>query len=164
MLFFADNDAYTQWIGQAINGVRYPLNIDGLWSDEDLSAIGLLRAVDPGIPDGKNSLSFTAQLVNGVLTVVYDLEDAPVTPLELQQVACVRLSVDGFDISGLERCIGLSLAFMADVDVAWVFFDSEQSSTDYVVLPSDGVTRFTDHIEVARQGMTEISILVYRVQ
>lgn len=34
-----------------INGVRYPLNIETLWSDDDLASIGLARFVPPPLPE-----------------------------------------------------------------------------------------------------------------
>lgn len=36
------------WVSsEPINGVRYPLNIADLWSDEELASIGLARFVEP---------------------------------------------------------------------------------------------------------------------
>ena len=45
MLLFAENDE--PWTGQAIDGVRHPLNIEQLWSTEELAAIGLQVFVPP---------------------------------------------------------------------------------------------------------------------
>jgi hypothetical protein len=85
-------------------------------------------------------------------------------PLALQQIASVRLLVDGWDVTGLERCSGLSVAFIADTDTAWVFFDIEQPDDAYVVVPADGVSKFADHIEVTRPSLTTLNLIVQRVQ
>lgn len=90
--------------------------------------------------------------------------EAAAKPLELTQVACARLQVDGFDVTGIERSTGLSMAFMLDEQTAWVFFAEPQPDTNYIVLPADGVTKYPDYIEVARAGMADLSLIVQRVQ
>ena len=85
-------------------------------------------------------------------------------PLGLQQDACARLHVDGFDVTGIERSTGLSMAFMLDEQTAWVFFSEPQPDTNYIVMPNDGVTKYPDYIEVSRPGMSDISLIVFRVQ
>lgn len=79
-LFNAGN--YSPWKGEPIDGVRHPLNIETLWSDDDLAAAGLFKAVDPGIPDGKIATGFRVEVIDGVLTIVYDLQDAPSPPID----------------------------------------------------------------------------------
>lgn len=83
MLYRISNGQPTVWAGDPIGEVQYPSTIENLWSDADLSAIGLYRASDPGIPDGKVATSSSVQLVNGVPTVIYVLEDAPPAPLPI---------------------------------------------------------------------------------
>ena len=85
-------------------------------------------------------------------------------PLALQQVAAVRLLLDGWDVTGIERSQGLSVAFVADTDTVWAFFNDPQPDPYYVVTPSDGVTKFEDHIEITRPGLAEVSLVVSRVQ
>lgn len=85
-------------------------------------------------------------------------------PLALTQVACARLIVDGWDVTGVERSSGLSVAFVSDTDTVWAFFDEPQPDTYYVVLPSDGVTKYEDYIEVTRPGLAVINLVVSRVQ
>lgn len=94
-----------------------------------------------------------------------DEEPAPLMelPLSLQQVAAARLLVDGWDVTGIERSSGLSLAFVADTDTVWVFFDEPQPDTEYLVVPPDGTTKYVDHIEVAKPGLTTVSLIVQRV-
>lgn len=88
----------------------------------------------------------------------------PPTPLAFQQVACAALTVDGWDVTGIERCLGISGAFVADTDTVWVFFAAEQPDTNYILMPPEGFTKFTDHVEVTRSGLSELSFLVFRVQ
>lgn len=84
--------------------------------------------------------------------------------LSLQQVAAVRLLVDGWDVTGIERSQGLSIALVADTDTVWAFFNEPQPDPYYVVTPFDGVTKFEDHIEITRPGLAEVSLVVSRVQ
>lgn len=92
------------------------------------------------------------------------IAEAASRPLVLAQVACARLHVDGFDVTGIERSTGLSMAFMLDEETAWVFFAEPQPDTNYIVLPADGVTKYPDYIEVNRAGMADLSLIVQRVQ
>jgi len=85
-------------------------------------------------------------------------------PLSLQQIACARLTVDGWDVTGLERSTGIAGAFVADTDTAWLLFNEPQTDTEYIVMPSDGVTKFPEFIQVSREGLADISLLVFRVQ
>jgi hypothetical protein len=69
------------WIGEAIDGITHPLNIEQLWSAQELEAIGLWRddmiAPADDVPEGKVSTGRTVERVNGVVTFVHVLEDAP---------------------------------------------------------------------------------------
>lgn len=44
LLFIANNEP---WTGQPIDGVRHPLIIEQIWSDAELSSIGLKKHVPP---------------------------------------------------------------------------------------------------------------------
>lgn len=85
-------------------------------------------------------------------------------PLDLARIAAARLTVDGWDVTGLERSVGLSLAFVADTDTVWVFFDESQPDTEYIVVPPEGVTKYDDHIEITKPGLAAVSLIVQRVQ
>jgi hypothetical protein len=74
-------NTFTEWAGELINSVRYPSNIEQLWTAEALAAIGLYVPADPGIPAGKVANGFAVARVNGVVTKVYALSDAPPEPL-----------------------------------------------------------------------------------
>lgn len=69
------------WAGEPINGITHPLNIEQLWSAQELEAIGLWRddmiAPAEEVPEGKVSTGRTVERVNGVVTFVHVLEDAP---------------------------------------------------------------------------------------
>lgn len=85
-------------------------------------------------------------------------------PLALQQIACARLTVDGWDVTGIERSTGLSVAFVADTDTVWAFFNEPQPDTYYVVMPSDGVTKHEDCLEITLPGLASVNLVVSRVQ
>lgn len=81
-LYHLDNATYTAWHGELIDGIRHPLNIEQLWSDDDLAVVDLYKAVDPGIPSDKIATGSHVEVVDGVLTVIYDLEDKPPPTLD----------------------------------------------------------------------------------
>jgi len=76
------------WTGQPIEAVQYPLTIETLWTDAELSAIGLFKPLDPDpIPDGKIEVSRSVQLVYGAVKWVIAYEDAaPPPPITADQV------------------------------------------------------------------------------
>jgi hypothetical protein len=72
---------FVTWAGEPINEIRYPANIEQLWLKEDLAELGLFyEPVDPGVPEGKVSTGQSIALVNGTLTIVHTLENAPPPP------------------------------------------------------------------------------------
>lgn len=80
-LYHETDEGFAAWAGESIDGFRHPLDIETLWSPEELAAIDLYQPVDPGVPGGKIATGFTVQRVNGVVTIVYNLEDTPPAPL-----------------------------------------------------------------------------------
>jgi hypothetical protein len=80
MLYRETESGFDQWIGKPINGIKYPSNIEELWSAEDLAAIGLYKPYEPSIPDGKIVTGETIQRIGGIVTYVYTLENAPPPP------------------------------------------------------------------------------------
>lgn len=70
-------DVFTYWAGQPIDGVVHPTSIETLWSEKDLEAAGLYVPVAPSVPEGRTVASFTVGRVDGVVTKIYVLEDAP---------------------------------------------------------------------------------------
>ena len=82
MLFLKTKDAYPEWRGEAIGDIKHPLNIEALWSDDELEKVGLFKAAEPPIPDGKLVTGRHAELIDDVLTIVYDLQDKPLAPVD----------------------------------------------------------------------------------
>lgn len=87
-----------------------------------------------------------------------------ILPLALHQVAAAQLQVTDWDVTGVERSQGIAIAFMLDTDLLYVQLTEEQPDDTYIVLPSDGVSKFPDHVEVSRPGLTNVSFIIQRVQ
>ena len=81
MLYFKIDGQAVGWNGEHIADIRYSSNIELLWSDAELAAIGLFRPLpaDP-LPDGKMSVGETVQIVGGAVKFVLELQDIPPTP------------------------------------------------------------------------------------
>lgn len=79
MLYLEREDGTFQpWGGrEKIGNISYQPNIGDVWTAVDLAAIGLYEPVAPAVPDGKVVAGSVVQRVNGVVTYVYTLEDAP---------------------------------------------------------------------------------------
>lgn len=80
MLYRETENGFEEWIGQPIDGIKYPSNIEALWIANELAAIGLYVPYDPGIPAGKIAVGQAVTRINGVVTYIYQLEDAPPPP------------------------------------------------------------------------------------
>lgn len=85
-------EVFRPWYGEPINGVSHPLDIEQLWSAEELAAIDLYVAADAEpIPADKMAVSTDVQRVAGVVRYVHILEDAPhsvparITPLQARK-------------------------------------------------------------------------------
>lgn len=52
MLAYQSGGVYRPWTGEALAGVRHPLNIEQLWTDAQLAAVGLYRVIPFVAPDG----------------------------------------------------------------------------------------------------------------
>lgn len=77
------------WLGEPINNIRYPLNIENLWTDNDLNVIGLWRPIDEGAPPGVKVEDIAVNLVNDVIKIQYNTkpqvpEDYPLTARQLR--------------------------------------------------------------------------------
>ena len=80
MLYKEISDNFAPWGGEPIDGIKYPMNIEAVWSAQELIAIGLYLPVVPVIPDGKVVTGSSVARVDGVVTYVYTLVDAPPDP------------------------------------------------------------------------------------
>lgn len=72
------NGQWQTWGGEAISDIRYPLNVEQLWTDEDLAAVGLYRITDAAIPDGKIAAEWPLQDVDGKPVNTPTLINAPI--------------------------------------------------------------------------------------
>ena len=89
---------------------------------------------------------------------------APVIPLSLERIACAKLEIDGWDVTGVERSVGIAGGFVFD-DLLYAFLNEEQPDIEYIVTPNGvGVTKFTDHLEIVLNGRSTVSFIVERVQ
>jgi hypothetical protein len=80
MLYQETENGFEEWYGKPIDGIKYPMNIEAVWSAQELIAIGLYLPVVSVIPDGKIVIGESVARVDGVVTYVYTLVDAPPDP------------------------------------------------------------------------------------
>ena len=76
-------NTFTVWNGEPINDIQHPLEIERVWSSEQLNAVGLYRIeIETDIPEGKRSTGFTIEMINGVLNKVHSLDDVAAPDLD----------------------------------------------------------------------------------
>ncbi len=94
------------------------------------------------------------------------LEVERVSSVALRQVAGARLRVeqDAWEVTGLERSTGFAGAFLVNTDLVYVFFTEPQVNTFYEVIPSEGVIKHPEFVEVSRPDLAELNFIVQRVQ
>lgn len=127
-LYLETAEGFTPWDPSSpIGGVRYPPNIEQLWSSSALAELGLHvpEPADPK-PPGKIVTGTTVSRVNGVVRLVHTLEDLPPTspsdyPLTDRQL---RLGLIGAGIlpSTVETTIK-SIPDPLQREAAWTWFD-----------------------------------------
>lgn len=77
MLYLETSKGFVEWTGQKIDGISHPLNIEDAWPEEDLAKLRLYKPVTPQVPEGKRIVGRTVGRENGVVTWIFQLEDAP---------------------------------------------------------------------------------------
>jgi hypothetical protein len=77
MLVIKTDDGLVPWNGEPIHGTSHPLNIEQLWSDEELAAVGLRRVADQPVPDDKVATGWTLEQTPAGVQNVPALEDKP---------------------------------------------------------------------------------------
>lgn len=79
------DDTFVRWTGELINDVRHPLNIEQLWTVEQLAEIGLYEPLpsDP-IPRGKVFVGKEIKEINGIVKWVNIQQDPQIFPEESQ--------------------------------------------------------------------------------
>lgn len=92
MLYLVQDNTLNAWSGERINGVVYPINIEQLWSDAALEAIGLYRvqSADP-VPEDTHKVGEAIELVNGRPKRVNQLEPVIITPAQVKAEAGRRI-------------------------------------------------------------------------
>ncbi len=98
---------FTPWLGEPINGIRYPLSVASAWDAPALEALGLVvpATADP-VPDGKVVLSTSVERVGDVVQFVHELADAPIPPLSPRQLHMMLVMLD-MDEASIEAQIAL---------------------------------------------------------
>ena len=81
MLYREDpENTFTPWRGAPIDGITHPINIgrDGMWSDEELAAIGLFRPeAANALNEGRILVSQSVKRISGVVKYVNVTEAEP---------------------------------------------------------------------------------------
>lgn len=82
------------WHGEAVNGIKHPLNIEQLWSDAELLAAGLYRVVLFTPADGmKVSGAPRYELFGDVVQQVFDVIEIPPTVVDSVTAAQAKVSL-----------------------------------------------------------------------
>jgi len=68
---------FVPWVGQAIENIVYPREIESLWTPEELATVGLYAPEVPGIPEHMQIVSQTVERIKGVVQFVFLLEPMP---------------------------------------------------------------------------------------
>lgn len=163
-VFYEAEGVFVLWLGEELAATIYPREIAELWPEEDLNEIGLYHPIRPEIPEGQQVVDYTVERIEDEVTFVYTLEPIPVSeePLALRNVAAARLEAIDGELLGIERGFGFAGGWV-DGDTAVVYFEVEEPDLDYIVTPPDGVTKYVDHVEVSRPGLSVFSFLIQRV-
>lgn len=77
MLYLETSKGFVPWTGQKIDGMSHPLDIEDKWTKEDLAELRLFAPVTPTVPEGKRVVGKSVGRENGVVTWIFQLEDAP---------------------------------------------------------------------------------------
>lgn len=103
-LFKEIDGEFIQWIGEPINGIAYPFNIEELWSYRDLASIGLYRPQPPEpIPSGYRAISTKPGWgSDGYVRYIHELELEEPQPIIASQVddEAMRRIEEGFVYNG----------------------------------------------------------------
>lgn len=101
-------NVFVQWMGEPINGIPYPFNIENMWAYESLASIGLYRPQEPNpAPEGYKIISTTPGWDDdGLVRYIHELEplnDDPI-PITSDQVNAesLRRIESGFTFQGKE--------------------------------------------------------------
>jgi hypothetical protein len=129
MLYKETTEGVDHWNpAEPIGEVRYPSNIEQLWSAAELANLGLYvpSPADP-IPDGKIVTGTTVQRVGNIVKFVNTLEDAPIptlseTPLTMRQLRLGLLLIGGFPATFIQDAIS-AIPDTTDRGIAQIWYD-----------------------------------------
>lgn len=101
-------DTLAPWLGERVNDIALPGNIEDVWSDADLAEYGLARVVTVDVPDGKVVVGDVPLVVgkDGLVTENPTLADAPPPPPPLTFVEF--LASNGFAVADVKKALGLA--------------------------------------------------------
>jgi hypothetical protein len=86
MLYLKSGNTSAPWTGEAVGEIRYPLNIEQLWSPADLAVLNLFAPFDPGVPEGMGVVAHAVAVVEDQVRVVYQLEPVAPAPRSKRQI------------------------------------------------------------------------------
>lgn len=138
MLYRETNNEFSQWKGERVQGVLYPLAIEDQWQASELAEIGLYQPLpaDP-VPSGKVVIGSGVERIDGTVKFVNTLIDAvPYMPSTPHIFAMGRFSVGEWEISAISVTIGIAAATFIDTGIYWLDFYDTQADTDYIALTS----------------------------
>ena len=90
MLYRIINNVPVMWVGEAIDGLRHSLDIEQLWTTQELLDVGLYIPVIPLAPTDTRVVSSEVVLVDGVPTYEYVTEPWSIVE-ERSLVECTKL-------------------------------------------------------------------------
>ncbi|CAB4184333.1 hypothetical protein UFOVP1349_42 [uncultured Caudovirales phage] len=97
MLMRKIDDEWVPWTGEVIDNTGYPLNIETLWSVDDLNKIGLYFLKDDAVPEGKIATDWS----------VVDSKSGPVRQPELMDTPPKVPTLDE-RVSVIEKKLGIA--------------------------------------------------------
>jgi len=135
MLYFKINGKAVLWNYEMINNIRYPSNIEFLWSDDELAAVGLYRPLPAdSVPEGKIAVGETVTVVRGKVKVVLTLEDEPIPEPPSTDPADYPLSMRQLRLGLLANDFPVN--FIQDVITGLVWAEDDPRWSEFELSPS----------------------------
>ena len=78
-------DTLKPWRGEPLNDITHPLNIEDVWTDGELAAVGLVKAKPFVVPDGKQIVAGSEPTYAEDGAETYPVEDTPGRPADRPQ-------------------------------------------------------------------------------
>lgn len=158
MLYRETFEGFVPWRGERLDGVLYPLTIEGMWSESDLAGIGLYHpAPAVPVPEDKVVLRSSVQRVEGVVRFVNELADMPpAVPIQPTPslLACGVFTVADGWVESIGAASGIAMVFPVEPGMFWLFFTEPQPDLSYATYVScsqgqiNVSTRTLDYVEL----------------